>query len=81
MNVNLKDVKNAVDEMIIIDECRFRQVDKPVFRRLMSVACPRFQMASRTIVARDCYVMYKNERDRFKDFLKHCQRVSVTIDT
>ena len=56
--------------MIIIDECPFRIVDKPGFRRLMSIACPRFQMPSRTTIARDCYLMYKNERDRLKDFLK-----------
>ena len=68
----MKDVRDAVAQMIIFDECPFRQVNKLGFRRLMSLASLRFQMPSRTTIACDYYLMYKNERDRLKDFLKTC---------
>ena len=38
-------------------------------------------MSSRTTIALDYYLMYKNKRDRLKDFLKTCQRVSVENNT
>lgn len=43
---NMKDVREALVRMIIVDELPFRHVEKLGLKYLMSVACPRFQMSS-----------------------------------
>ncbi|KAK9676042.1 hypothetical protein RND81_11G049800 [Saponaria officinalis] len=80
--VNLKDVRDALIYMIVVDELPFRHVEKDGFRHLMSVACPKFHIPSRTTVARDCLSLYLDEKQTLKEmFNKSCQRICVTTDT
>ncbi|KAK9735040.1 hypothetical protein RND81_04G179600 [Saponaria officinalis] len=80
--LNLNEVREAVVYMIIIDELPFRFVEKPGFKRLMSVTCPSFHIPSRITIARDVYKLYLNERSKLKGFvLNSSQRVSFTTDT
>ncbi|XP_050211323.1 zinc finger BED domain-containing protein RICESLEEPER 2-like [Mercurialis annua] len=75
-------VRNAVAYMIIVDELPFRFVEGMGFKRLMNVACPRFNIPSRWTVNRDCYQMYLDEKLKLKTILKNqSQRVSITTDT
>ena len=48
-------VRKWVVEVVIVDELPFRFVDDKGFRNCMALACPRFCVPSRWIVARDCY--------------------------
>ena len=79
--VNLKEVREALIHMIIVDELPFKHVEKAGFKYLMSVACPRFHIPSRTTVARDCFQLYMSEKTKLKELLKNCQRICVTTDT
>lgn len=53
--LNLNEVREALSLMVIVDKLPFRSVEKPGFKHLMSVACPRFNIPSRVTIARDCY--------------------------
>ncbi|XP_077252408.1 zinc finger BED domain-containing protein RICESLEEPER 2-like [Tasmannia lanceolata] len=60
-------IRNALARMIITDELPFKSVEKEGFRHLMSVACPRFHIPSRSTVARDCYQFFLEERSKLKN--------------
>uniref|UniRef100_A0A803MP14 Uncharacterized protein n=1 Tax=Chenopodium quinoa TaxID=63459 RepID=A0A803MP14_CHEQI len=64
--VSLKEVRDALTYMIIVDELPFRFVEKAGFKYLMGVACPRFNIPSRTTIARDCLQLYHNEKTKLK---------------
>ncbi|KAK9287930.1 hypothetical protein L1049_016375 [Liquidambar formosana] len=72
---------NALTRMIIIDELPFKFVEREGFKQFVSVLQPRFQLLSRSTVAKDCLNLYKNEKIKLRNQLKHCvQRISLTID-
>ena len=77
-------IRNALSNMVIVDEVPFKFVEGEGFKHFMSVACPRFKIPSRWTVSRDCYNAYLNARLKLKSaFMNHCQsqRVSITTDT
>ncbi|XP_055959936.1 zinc finger BED domain-containing protein RICESLEEPER 2-like [Mercurialis annua] len=79
---NQEDIRKALSYMLIIDELPFKFVEGMGFKKLMSVACPRFHIPSRWTVNRDCYQMFLDERLNLKNTLKSgSQRVSITTDT
>ncbi|KAL2906539.1 Zinc finger BED domain-containing protein RICESLEEPER 2 [Bienertia sinuspersici] len=78
---NLKDVREALIYMIIVDELPFKHVEKPGFKYLMQTACPNFHIPSRTTIARDCLKLYYSEKERLREMFQTCQRISVTTDT
>ncbi|XP_050211744.2 zinc finger BED domain-containing protein RICESLEEPER 2-like [Mercurialis annua] len=79
---NQEDIRKALSYMLIIDELPFRFVEGMGFKKLMSVACPRFHIPSRWTVNRDCYQMFLDERLNLKNTLRSgSQRVSITTDT
>lgn len=51
--VNVKDVREALIHMIIVDELPFKHVGKAGFKHFVQVACPRFHIPSRTAIALD----------------------------
>lgn len=76
------DCRLACVKMIILDELSFRFVEQEGFKLFCSVACPRFDIPSRTTVSRDIKNLYRDEKKKLKNyFLKHSQRVSLTTDT
>ena len=65
-----------------MDELPSRFVENVGFRLMMFVCYPSLNMPSRTIIARDIYHLYVDERLKLKDYLVHSrQRVSMTTDT
>uniref|UniRef100_A0A803M8I5 Uncharacterized protein n=1 Tax=Chenopodium quinoa TaxID=63459 RepID=A0A803M8I5_CHEQI len=80
-NVNLKEIREALIYMIIVDELPFKHVEKPGFKHLKQVACPQFTIPSRVTIARDCVKLYYTEKERLREMFKACQRISVTTDT
>ena len=70
--MNLKEVREALIHMIIVDELPFKHVMKVGFMYLMSIACPRFHIPSHTTVARDCFQLYMSEKTKLKELLKNC---------
>jgi hypothetical protein len=67
--------------MIIEDELPFATSEKSGFRKLMSIACPRFSMPSRRTTTRDAVGIYFEEKAKLKLFMKQsCQRVCLTTD-
>ncbi|XP_077222135.1 zinc finger BED domain-containing protein RICESLEEPER 2-like [Tasmannia lanceolata] len=54
-------IRNALARMIIVDEIPFKFVENEGFRDLMSVACPRFCIPSRSTITRDCFQFFLNE--------------------
>ncbi|XP_055959959.1 zinc finger BED domain-containing protein RICESLEEPER 2-like [Mercurialis annua] len=74
-------IRKAVSYMIVVDELPLKFVEKQGFKKLMSIACPRFKIPSRWTVNRDCYAMFVEEKLKLKHFMKfNTQRVSLTSD-
>ncbi|XBI28102.1 hypothetical protein VPH35_052403 [Triticum aestivum] len=75
-------LRDALAEMVIVDELPFAFVEKPGFRRFVAKACPRFNVPSRRTVTRDCVRIHYREKVKLKKFFKEsCERVCVTTDT
>ena len=69
-------------EMVIMDELSFRAVEAHGFKRFCRTLEPKFQVPSRTTVARDCIKLYQNERDKLQKILgSSANRFSFTTDT
>lgn len=69
-------------DMIVIDELPFSFVEKKGFNRVMSLACPRFQMPSRHTVTRDLDKLYEDEKVKLRKLLaSSSSRVCLTTDT
>ncbi|KAJ1263369.1 hypothetical protein BS78_09G179200 [Paspalum vaginatum] len=77
---SIEDCRQALADMVIIDEMPFRSVEGEGFRRYSKVLQPKFDPPSRVTVARDCMARYFQEKPNWKKVLKN-QRVSLTIDT
>ncbi|XP_050207126.1 zinc finger BED domain-containing protein RICESLEEPER 2-like [Mercurialis annua] len=74
-------IRKAVSYMVVVDELPLKFVEKQGFKRLMSIACPKFKMPSRWTVNRDCFAMFVQEKLKLKQFMKtNSQRVSLTSD-
>jgi hypothetical protein len=74
-------IRKAIAEMIIEDELPFATSEKSGFRKLMSIACPRFSMPSRRMATRDAVGIYFEEKAKLKLFMKQsCQRACITTD-
>ena len=80
VNYNEKTCRDALAKMIIIDELPFRQVEKEGFKNFCMVMQPRFNVPSRTTVARDCLKLFYEEKEKLKKVLKK-QRLCLTTDT
>ncbi|XP_050222749.1 zinc finger BED domain-containing protein RICESLEEPER 3-like [Mercurialis annua] len=74
-------IRQDIAYMVIVDELPLKFVEKQGFKKLMSIACPKFRMPSRWTINRDCYSMFVLEKQKLKSFLKtNTQRVSLTSD-
>ncbi|CAL9015309.1 unnamed protein product [Prunus brigantina] len=72
----------ACVKMIIRDELPFSHVEGIGFREFLKEAQPRFDLPSRTTIARDVWDLYQEEKAKIKSVLTHnAQRVSLTTDT
>ncbi|XP_042944041.1 zinc finger BED domain-containing protein RICESLEEPER 2-like isoform X2 [Carya illinoinensis] len=76
-----EDVRMAIAEMIICDEVPFKVVEGQGFRKVCQSLEPRFQVPSRTTVARDCIKLFKKEKEKLRKVFKEIGRVSLTTDT
>jgi hypothetical protein len=71
----------ALAKMIVIDELPFKHVENEGFRHFVSVACPRFKVPCRVNVAKDCMLLYNDEKVKLKKRLSaNKQMVSLTTD-
>jgi hypothetical protein len=66
--------------MIIIDEMAFRVVEGEGFIKYSNTLQPKFEVPSRTTVARDAMQIFLEEKEKMKKILKK-QRISLTTDT
>ena len=74
-------LRSAFAEFVIEDEVPFGFGEKPGFRKLMSVACPRFIIPSRRTCTRDTMQLYFEQKSKLKMFFQeHCNRVCLTTD-
>ncbi|KAJ4845065.1 hypothetical protein Tsubulata_018280, partial [Turnera subulata] len=72
--------RKKLAKMIIVDELSFRMVEGEGSREFYQAMQPLFVVPSRTTIARDCFKLYHEERDKVKAILKR-QRVCLTTDT
>lgn len=56
--------------MIIKDELPFMHVEGEGFIDFVGALQPRFKIPSHWTVFRDCYKVFKNEKDKFKAYFK-----------
>ncbi|KAL0539982.1 hypothetical protein IC582_024204 [Cucumis melo] len=82
---SLEGCRDALVEMIIVDELPFRFVEGKGFKKFVDkLTCgnhTRFVVPSRFTVARDVLKLYVNEKNRLRDmFVKNKYRVSLTTD-
>ena len=74
--------RNAIAEMIIIDELPLKFVENEGFRRCMKMCQPALVVPSRSTITRDCYQLYVDQKAKIKVQLqKSTQRVCLTTDT
>ncbi|XP_050233558.1 zinc finger BED domain-containing protein RICESLEEPER 2-like [Mercurialis annua] len=68
--------------MIIVDELSFNFVEHEGFREFCRVIQPRFLVPSRRTIGRDCYNIYKEDREKLKKtFKKFASTICLTTDT
>ncbi|KAG6650499.1 hypothetical protein CIPAW_06G047500 [Carya illinoinensis] len=73
--------RQALTEMIIVDELPFRFVEGEGFRKFMLVVCPKWVgIPSRWTIAKDCFNLFISEKIKLKSALRG-QRISLTTDT
>uniref|UniRef100_A0A0A9FJH0 BED-type domain-containing protein n=1 Tax=Arundo donax TaxID=35708 RepID=A0A0A9FJH0_ARUDO len=77
---NIEDFRTALAKMIILDEMPFRVVEGEGFKCYSKTLEPRFDLPSRTTVARDCLKIYIEEKARLKKSMKG-HRICLTTDT
>jgi hypothetical protein len=67
--------RRSLVEMIIIDEMAFRVVEGEGFIKYSNTLQPKFEVPSRTTVARDPMQIFLEEKEKMKKILKK-QRIS-----
>ena len=78
---NLDRCRQALAEMLIIDELPFRFVEGEGFRKYTFVTCPKWtKIPSRVTIAKDCYGVFVKQKKLLKNALKG-QRICLTTDT
>lgn len=72
----------ALTRMIIVDEQPFSVVETEGFKNFIKVLQPQFHIPSRITVIRDCFDLYREEKQKLKKIFEETrQRVSLTADT
>ncbi|KAG6694115.1 hypothetical protein I3842_09G034200 [Carya illinoinensis] len=73
--------RQALVEMIILDELPFKFVEGEGFKKFMFVVCPKWvEIPSRMTVANDCFNLFMREKNNLRNALRG-QRISLTMDT
>ncbi|CAN7075043.1 unnamed protein product [Brassica oleracea var. botrytis] len=73
--------RKALVEMVIMDELPFRFVERKGFKRFMSVAQPRFAIPCRKTIAKDCLVIFEEEKSKLRKFFRNYKgSISSTTD-
>jgi hypothetical protein len=62
-----KVIREALCEMIIIDEMPFMTVEGKGFQKLLRVLEPRFKVPSRYTVMKDCVKLYMRDKNTLKN--------------
>ncbi|XP_062158668.1 protein neprosin-like [Alnus glutinosa] len=77
-----KVIREALCEMIIVDEMPFMTLEGKGFQKLLRVLEPRFKVPSRYTVMKDCVKLYIRDKNILKNtFFTTGQRVCLTTDT
>jgi hypothetical protein len=77
-----KVIREALCEMIIVDEMSFMTVEGKGFQKLLRVLETRFKVLSRFTVIEDCVKLYMRDKNILKNmFFTTGQRVCLTTDT
>ena len=75
--------RQALVEMVILDELPFRIVEGEGFKRFVRVVCPKWttnKIPSRMAIARDCFNVFLREKKKLGRALRG-QRICLTTDT
>ncbi|KAF7136576.1 hypothetical protein RHSIM_Rhsim08G0156300 [Rhododendron simsii] len=72
--------KRALAKMIIIDELPFSFVEGEGFKQFIEVVQPMWKPPGRLVMAKNCMLIYGEEKMALKQIVKH-QRLCLTTDT
>ncbi|KAF7150585.1 hypothetical protein RHSIM_Rhsim02G0186500 [Rhododendron simsii] len=72
--------KKALAKMIIIDELPFSFVEGEGFKQFIEVVQPMWKPSGRLVMAKNCMLIYGEEKMALKQIVKH-QRLCLTTDT
>ena len=73
--------RKALSTFVIVDEQPFKVVEGWGFKFFCSKLQPQFHLPSRHTIARDCYQLYLDEKQKLRSFLKsNCTRICLTTD-
>lgn len=76
---NYNKCREALAEMVILDEYPFRAVEGQGFIKYSKCLEPRFSLPSRWTVAKDCIKVYNQEKKKLKSLISG-RRISMTSD-
>lgn len=76
---NYNECREALAEMVILDEYPFRMVEGQGFIKYSKCLEPGFSLPSRWTVAKDCIKVYNQEKKKLKSQLSG-RRISMTTD-
>ncbi|KAF7139229.1 hypothetical protein RHSIM_Rhsim07G0226600 [Rhododendron simsii] len=80
MTFSAEACKRALAKMIIIDELPFSFVEGEGFKHFIEVVQPMWNPPGRLVMAKQCMLVYGEEKKALKQILKH-QRLCLTTDT
>jgi hypothetical protein len=73
--------RKALSIFVVLDEQPFSAVEGEGFKYYSKVMQPQFTLPSRRTVARDCFQLHLDEKQKLKAFFKSdCNRVALTTD-
>lgn len=76
-----KACRSALSVFVVLDEQPFSAIEGEGFKFYSKVMQPQFTIPSRCTVARDCFQLYLDEKQKLKAFFKSdCNRVALTTD-
>ncbi|XP_050915051.1 zinc finger BED domain-containing protein RICESLEEPER 2-like [Lathyrus oleraceus] len=76
-----KAYRSALLVFVVLDKQPFSAVEGEGFKFYSKVMQPQFTIPSRRTVARDCFQLYLDEKQKLKAFFKSdCNRVALTTD-